>query len=304
MANTVLGVGYTLASNTDDFAFETLGRRLDEAESLGVDFVELPLYAMDLIAGARVLGHRLKLAKARLAGRSLRYTVHGPMAINLMDAPERLPRHQDVLKASLEVAAEFGALHFVMHGGIYDESRAGPGAEDLYSQQRDILSAFAEHAERLGVIITVETLFTYKRDRLTALPSRLAREIATIAHPHVWACLDFSHSFINSTAHGADFVREVTALAPFAKHLHIHDSFGRPTETPHYFRSERLAYGEGDLHLPLGYGAIPWDELMKRLQFPGGVVFNIELPPPYFSEIGSVIEKTRGLMAEARTAGS
>src|SRR5688500_16415653 len=90
MANTVLGVGYTLASNTDDFAFDALAKRLDEAEALGVDFVELPLYAMDLIAGARVLGNRLKLAKARLAGRPLRYTVHGAMAINLMDVPERL----------------------------------------------------------------------------------------------------------------------------------------------------------------------------------------------------------------------
>jgi sugar phosphate isomerase/epimerase len=304
MANTVLGVGYTLASNYDDFAFEQLGARLDEAEVLGVDFVELPLYAMDLIAGGRVLHSRVKLAKAIIAGRSLRYTVHGPMAINLMDVPERLPRHQDVLKAALEIASEFGALHFVLHGGIYDENRSSISADDLYAQQRDILSAFAEEAERLGVIITVETLFTTKPGLRTALPSRLALDIAAIAHSHIWACLDFSHSYINSAAHGVDPAKEVATLAPFAKHLHIHDSFGRPTQTPTYFRPERLAYGEGDLHLPLGLGTIPWDELMRRLQFPGGVVFNIELPPPYWSEIGTVIEKTRRMAAEARTAGS
>ena len=303
MANTVLGVGYTLA-NDDDYAFEKLGGRLDEAEALGVEFVELPLYAMDLIAGARVLASRMKMAKARLAGRSLRYTVHGPMAINLMDGHERLPRHQDVLKAALEIASEFGALHFVLHGGIYDEARSGHVAEDLYAQQRDILSAFAEHAERLGLIITVETLFTTKPGLRTALPSRLAREIAAIAHPNIWACLDFSHGYINSTAHGANFMTEVAALAPFAKHLHIHDSFGRPSQTPTYFRSERLAYGEGDLHLPIGLGSIPWDALMQRLQFPGGVVFNIELAPFYRADLAAVIEKARGLAAEAHTAGS
>ena len=53
MAGNVLGVGYSL-SNEDDYGFRTLPARLDEAEAHGVDFLELPLNAMDLIADGRV----------------------------------------------------------------------------------------------------------------------------------------------------------------------------------------------------------------------------------------------------------
>jgi sugar phosphate isomerase/epimerase len=301
MANTVLGVGYSLPAD-DDFAFLKLGARLDEAEAHRVDFVELPLQAMDLIAGGRILSSRLKTVKAMLAGRTLRYTAHGPLAINLMDAPERLPRHQDVFKAALEVAAELGAVHYVLHTGLYDVARA-PAAEDLYAQQRDILQAFGELAASRGPIIAVENLFPGP-GRVTALPSRLAKEIARIAHSHIWACLDFSHGYINATARGADLATEAAALAPFAKHLHIHDSFGRPSELFIHRRSENLAYGEGDLHLPVGLGNIPWETLMERLDFPGGIVFNIELAPPYWAVLGDVIARTKALAARARTAGS
>jgi sugar phosphate isomerase/epimerase len=301
MGNRVLGVGYSLAAE-DDYAFRTLGAKLDEAEALGVDFVELPLHSMDLIAGARVLPERLRTVKTMLAGRSLRYTVHGPMAVNLMDVPSRLPRHQDVLKAALDASAELGGLHYVLHGGIIDAGMASE--EDLFAQQRDILGLFGDEAEQRGIIIVVENLFTDSAKRSTALPSRLAREIAAIAHPHVWACLDFSHGALNSAARGAVFIEEAAALAPFAKHLHVHDSFGRPSEffTPR--RAERLAYGEGDLHLPLGLGNLPWDALMERLDFPGGVVFNVELAPPYWTDLRDVMETARGLAARARTAGS
>lgn len=298
MANNVLGVGYSIV-NEEDYGLRTLGRRLDEAEGHGVDFVELPLHAMDLIAGGRVLGERVKAVKAILAGRTLRYTVHGPLAINLMDIQERLPRHQDVLKASLDVSAELEALHYVLHGGIYDDARSGE-AEDLYAQQRDILAAFAETAQSLGLIIVVENLFASPGQH-TALPSRLARELAVIAHPNIWACLDFSHGYLRCSALGADYIREVTALAPFAKHLHIHDSFGKVSVTRTPRRSERLAYGEGDLHLPLGLGDIPWERLMERLQFPGGTVFNIELAPPYWDDLGKAITATRQLAATAKT---
>jgi sugar phosphate isomerase/epimerase len=258
---------------------------------------------MDLVAGGRILSDRLKTVKAMLAGRPLRYTAHGPLAINLMDIPERLPRHQDVFKAALEAAAELGAVHYVVHTGIYEVARA-PFVEDLYAQQRDILHAFGDLAAGLGPLITVENVFAGRPEIATALPSRLAREIAAIAHSHIWACLDFSHGYINTTRHGGDFTAEAAALAPFAKHLHVHDSFGRLPELFIHRRSENVAYGEGDLHLPVGLGSIPWDGLMERVDFPGGVVFNIELNPPYWAALGDVVARVKALAAKARTSGS
>lgn len=304
MANSVLGVGYSI-TNDDDFGMATLGARLDEAEALGVDFVELPLYAMDLIAGARPVASRVRQAREIIRGRRLRYTVHGPLATNLMDVADRLARHQDVLKAALEVGAELGGIYYVMHTGNYEDTRADQ-SDHLYGQQRDILAAFGDVAQKLGVIITVENLHISQAKQRNATMSRLAREIAAIAHPHIWACLDFSHGYLRSTTEGANFLDEAAALAPFAKHLHIHDSYGRPAApaTAQRHRSERLAYGEGDLHLPLGLGGIPWDELMQRLEFPGGVIFNIELAPPYWAGLKDTIAETRRLAALARTGTS
>jgi sugar phosphate isomerase/epimerase len=303
MGNRVLGVGYSLPPE-DDYGFRVLGARLDEAEALGVDFVELPVHSMDLIACGRVLPERVKTVRGILAGRRLRYTVHGPLAINLMDVPERLPRHQDVLRAALDVAADLGGLHYVLHCGVAEGAARIANEEDLFDQQRDILGAFGDEAAQRGLIIAVENLFTTTRTHSTALPSRLAREIAALAHTHIWACLDFSHAYINTTLHGATYIDEVAGLSPFAKHLHVHDSFGRPAEffTPR--RAERLAYGEGDLHLPLGLGDIPWDTLMERLDFPAGVVFNIELSAPYWTDLADVVARVKALAAKARTGAS
>lgn len=115
----------------------------------------------------------------------------------------------------------------------------------------------------------------------TALPSRLAREIEAIGHPNVRACLDFSHAAIRCNAQGADFLAEVKALARYARHLHIHDSFGDPFQLRPHSRSERVAYGLDDLHLPIGWGNLPWQQIMAEAEFEPDVIFNLELPGTY-----------------------
>ncbi|NJM33883.1 MAG: hypothetical protein HC850_03300 [Rhodomicrobium sp.] len=71
-------VGYSL-QNKDDYALAKLGPALDEAEALGADYVELALYAIELVANRRVLGDRLARVKALTAGRAFGYTMHGPL---------------------------------------------------------------------------------------------------------------------------------------------------------------------------------------------------------------------------------
>jgi len=126
-------------------------------------------------------------------------------------------------------------------------------------------------------------------DLHTALPSRLAYELAQIDHPNIRCCLDVSHAYINCGFHGRDLLEELTPLAPFAEHLHLHDSFGRPNDIRTVSRSERIAYGLGDLHLPLGWGAIPWNAIFSELSFPKTPVMMLELPPPHAEELDNCI---------------
>ena len=92
----------------------------------------------------------LRPVKAACAGRPFHYTVHGPLAINFFDEAFRLPRHFDVLKASMEVSAELGAIHYVIHAGMMPVKQV-PAIEDAYRRQREWLARAGELADALGL---------------------------------------------------------------------------------------------------------------------------------------------------------
>jgi sugar phosphate isomerase/epimerase len=296
--------GYGFSSIVDeDPDFEHLRRNLDQAVELGVEFVELPFFKMDVIAGGRVLPSQVARVREAIAGRGLGFTAHGAIAINFMQPPEIVARHMPVAKATIEVTAELGAVYAVFHTGKLSAS-TDTEIEAAYARQRDALSSLGEFAAQHGVTVAVENIFVSDPAAYTALPSRLAREIEAIAHPHVRGCLDFSHAWINCTARGADFLVEAKALARVSRHLHIHDSFGDPARIHTISRSERVAYGLGDLHLPLGWGAIPWADIMRGFTFEPGVIFNLELPSCYWFALKDSVEAMRGfgrIYAEGRT---
>jgi sugar phosphate isomerase/epimerase len=285
------------AADLSDF-----GAMLDEVQALGVDTIELPTFDQDVVVGGRIMRPQLERLKALCAGRGTTYTVHGPLAIKSMDEPYRLQRHFDVLQASVEAAAELGAVHYVMHAGNCPMGQRD-GLESAYARQRDWLQRAGELGRAHGMLICVESLFVDDAARHhTPGPRRLAQELAAVNHPNVRATLDFSHSYINLTYSGGDLVEECVALAPFSNHLHVHDSFGRIDDIWMYTTGERIAYGHGDLHMPVGWGDIAWDALMERCTFPAGVVFNIELPRRFWHEAAACVASTRALAERCRTA--
>ncbi len=288
----VRGIGFSSWVRDDDADFEQLRRSLDLAAELGMEFAELPIFTMDLIAGARVLPAQLRRLKEAVSGRGLGYTAHGPLAMNLMHPRETLERHLAVAKASIEVAAAIEAVHLVLHTGLVPGQDAD-AIEEAYAVQRDAYASLGEVAEAHGVVIVVENAFPSEPGTHTALPSRLAREIAAIDHPNVRACLDFSHAAVNSAIRGADFLAEAKALASVARHLHVHDSFGDPLQMKTHARSERVAYGLGDLHLPIGWGSLPWHEMMASFDFEPGVIFNLELPAAYWCALQDSVKAVR-----------
>lgn len=297
MTESRYGIGYSLP-NDEDYALAKLGPALDEAELLGVDYVELPLYAIELVANGRVMSERLKRVKGLMQGRPFGCTVHGPLHLNLMDISDG-EMQRAVLRAQLEIAAELGAPHYVAHAGRFMPS-GNAETEAGYAHQREALIQAAELAQRDGVTIVVENIFGLNAGRESPLPSRLAAEIAAIGHPAIRACLDVSHAYLEAGRTGANFLDECAALAPFAKQLHIHDSFGKYRPLAPNQRAERLAYGIGDLHLPIGMGSIPWDALLERCAFPADAIFIHELAPPYWVDLAAAVEGTRQLAARAK----
>ncbi|WP_181704795.1 sugar phosphate isomerase/epimerase family protein [Chthonobacter rhizosphaerae] len=304
LANGVQGTGISAHKRLNDLS--DFGAELDMIEALGVETIELPTYDMDIVVGGRIRRPQMEALKRACAGRSVVYSVHGPLAINFMDEAYRLQRHFDVLAASLEVAAEVGAGNYVIHSGLAPMQQ-GAGLEAAYARQREWLARSGDMARQLGLTLCVETLFAgFDGTVHASSPRRLAEELAAIGHPAVMATLDFSHAYLKLDYDGVrtTFVDEVAALAPYAKHLHMHDSFGRQDDIWMFTEGERLAYGHGDLHLPVGWGDIPWDDLMDACRFPEGVVFNIELKDRYWYAAEECVAATKALAARAVTLRS
>ncbi|MBM3637411.1 MAG: hypothetical protein FJX04_10210 [Alphaproteobacteria bacterium] len=96
--------------------------------------------------------------------RRLTYTAHCPHPINFFDDVFRLPRHFDVLKASMVAAAELGAIHYVVHASVMPLVQAA-GLEAAYEHQREWLTRGGDLAKSLAPKIFPPRATSILRDR-------------------------------------------------------------------------------------------------------------------------------------------
>ena len=179
----------------------------------------------------------------------------------------------------------------VLHTGMFAGKTTQAEQDRLYEQQRNCLSRLGDFARNHGCQICVENVY-YWNEQHTATPQELAQELRLIDHPHVCATFDFGHAALNLEDVGDLFVEEAAQLTPLSKHLHLHDNFGLRNRTSCYTLGEELAFGEGDLHLPLHWGDIPWDRL-ATLDYPEDPLFMIELNPKFWREGQQMVDDTR-----------
>ena len=107
--------------------------------------------------------------------------------------------------------------------------------------------------------------------------------------------MDISHAYINCTYRNAHFINEIKHMAPLSEHIHMHDSFGILQELPTYIQSEAVSYGFGDIHLPLGWGSIPFDKIFNEIDLPKNANLNFELLPKHHAYFEESIKIARDL---------
>jgi sugar phosphate isomerase/epimerase len=303
-ADTIAGFGFCTDEVRPDLS--DLDAQLARIEATGASHCELSLYELDLVVGGRVLPERRRLLERICARRALKYTVHGVLAVNFMDEVH-LDAHKAVCRAMLELCAAVGASVMAHHPGRLPATHAAH-LERLHGIERDALRAMGDVAAGYGVKIAVENLFVEDARDYTPDPVRLAKEIAAVDHPHVCGLLDFSHAYIMAQFRGTDYLEALQAFAPQVNHLHVHDSLGRPTSIGGFYRfAEQIAFGMGDLHMPLGWGDIPWDAILPGLALRPGTVMIVELQERYWAELEQCAATARRFMdmvngREARAA--
>jgi sugar phosphate isomerase/epimerase len=288
----IIATGFNAGS--DDGEFLSLEQDLRALAEMGVDTVELGITSVDLIAGGRIIPERLERLVALTSQFSFRYTVHGLVSSNFMDA-DTLSFQMQAAKALVEVCDRIDARILVQHGGSLRADQWHQRAEaDI--REREALTDLGNFAQPYGVRIAFENIFTTEPGQYRQTPAEVAATVRAVNHPNVVALIDFSHAYLEATYRGLDFHEQIAAMAPVAGHLHVHDSFGRPQAFYRgYHPQENTAMGIGDLHMPLGWGDIPWDRIFADLTFLPDTVMMMEIGRRYRSEQPASLQRARAL---------
>ncbi|GAB4510867.1 MAG: sugar phosphate isomerase/epimerase [Roseibium sp.] len=276
-----------------------LDRRIALQVEMGSEVCELAAVRLDVVSACRLLPDRLAELKAVLAKHDLRYTLHAPIAVNLMDEPH-LDLQIRAARTSLELAAECAADVVVIHPGRVHPALWVDKSRALLKREQETLAALADRATELGVRIAYENMSPNRRiiagtETSYALDlAALADQIAAVDHPALIACLDVSHAQQGAVLQGFDMYDQAAVLAPHVGHIHFSDSTGVPATIQWDNEGESLFFGIGDMHAPPGFGVIDRDRLAGVLAIREGTAIVIELKENHFGH------SARQTLAEAK----
>ncbi|CAN7657481.1 MULTISPECIES: TIM barrel protein [Ensifer] len=278
----ISAIGFCNRTGKGDLS--SLDASLREIADTGADACEIGIYGEEIISRGRLIEDRLqRVADITRKYRFKKLSLHGQIVSNFMDR-----QHHDlqkkVVRAMLELCDRLGAGILVHHSGAA-QLAAGESAADLDKMERDALAEMSDIAKGYGVRIALENIFTTETGQYRQTPSQVAETVRSIGSDNVVALIDFSHAYIEATHRGLDFREQLRAMAPVAGHLHVHDSFGLPYSMNRFYHpAEATALGIGDLHLPIGWGDIPWDDIFAELIFLPDTALIMEINAERFAD--------------------
>lgn len=277
---TIKGIGINAHSSRIDGDLKILERDLAHFEELGFDYVEIPVEGVDGVIGGRLNVKNIKKVQGALRKFHLKATIHAPGPLCLREGDFDL--YGKVFKSSINFTWHLGAEILVYHGGSFGTFKRAKSM--IKSQQAlherkeaEALKSLSDFAAERGVRICIEN---------GAYPIEdLVRLVRTVDRKNVGITYDFGHGFLFYRCYGTeeDFLESIKKASPYLEHVHIHDNFGRLT--PEFVNDPlhdpylcRLAFGEGDLHLPPGMGRIPYGKIIPLLSDYEGVAL-MEIDP-------------------------
>jgi len=289
-------IGFTLKPNNGNILdFE---KQLSDLDAIGANCAEIPLYELDVISGKKIIKDELNLLNTIIQKNNFKFSIHGSMSVNLLDE-DYLSDHIEVLKKEIEVCSALNANILVTHFGHtpVEVSKNTQKYKDLINVQNEEYFKIAEVAKTNGVTLCIENIFPYTNLHFTALPSEVSQNIGEINHPNARTTIDFSHAYINCNLRNVDLISELETMVPFTEHLHVHDSFGKFKTMDTYIFPEDITYGQGDIHLPLGWGNIPFEKIFSTLKLKKDIFFNFELTHRYKKYYSQNVEKAKKLIS-------
>ena len=322
----VRDVGIALNNPGPSSPLRQLEHSLAYFQELGFRLVEINPIPFSLIVNGELRRPQLADFLSVLKDFDLCYSVHGLDRLNLAyDTRHELGRQ--IMLCQIEICRAVGAPRLVYHSGLqaldaarYGVQRSLLSDEELAAGARREVKAFrnlAPVAADAGVVLCMENgdphqweynllaQFGRPRSELARYHPRLrvapiVRQLEAIDHPNVGMTLDIGHLYIAAHDLGFDYLEAIGEAAPWVKHIHVSDNFGLLDQGFDTER-DRWAFGEADIHLPPGWGHIPYRQAFARLpDYEGDLI--LEIKPGFRDYFGtglkSIQEILGGLKAE------
>lgn len=273
-------IGLNIHSGRINGDLELLKRDIHAIEDAGFDVAEIPVHGVDAVVNGFLRKGRAKQVGEILSGFDLEYTVHAPDVLNLRDF-QYPDVHRKVFEASIQFTAAIGAKTFIYHQGRLKCNGNDVTEEEAREIEVDTLIDLGSLAKSEGVTICVENIHSSI--------THLIRLVESVGKENIKICYDFAHSYINSKKLGYDFIRSIQVARPHIHHAHVNDNFGKgkPESSASYI--EAMPMGIGDLHLPIGWGDIPYEDVFRAMVGYHGI-YTLELQERFFENGYSMLE--------------
>ncbi|MEK8129448.1 sugar phosphate isomerase/epimerase [Paenibacillus filicis] len=306
----VRGIGISLNADMVNGDLDALEKHLGYIADAGCDYAELIMHGLDVVIGGRVHPRRLELVRRVLDRFKLGYTLHLPYELNLMSL-EKGEDYYRGFEAGIELASAIGCDTIVYHSSYavlndsnlehYFKQYGKKYHEELFAilldEDANRLRELGRLAQGAGVQIGIENNIWYDiRQEYTygIRPQDVVRHIRRVGLPNVGMTLDIGHCYLTSIAYGYDFKDAILDALPYVLHLHVHDNFGKLKDAKSYMSN--LPYGYGDLHLPIGWGSIPYPEVFDWLRSYEGIV-NMEIEFRFYPHFQECVEEMKKLLS-------
>ncbi len=248
---------------------------LNSARQWGYTAAEISMDGTGIVFGGRLHPEMLRQAREEFARHAMAYSVHSPSSLDLRDRSNR-EIHLALARATLTFCREVGGRALVIH---FEQRSANPEDEDAF------VDAILRLSDEAGeILLGIENIEVERVDPVIECVRRINR-------PNVAMTLDVGHAYLAAGHFHFDFLEAIRAARPLVRHVHVNDNFGRydplrlqnftlyRTQTP----ADTFPLGKGDLHLPIGWGAIPLEQVFGALRgYTGTVVheyrYNLFLP--------------------------
>lgn len=284
--------GFGVNTRRTDGNFRRLEEQLGYLKEAGFEYLEVSADVVDTIGGGKIIPKKMDKLLNLLDRYGFKHTAHIQNGVDLRDRENR-EFQLESFKSGIEFAGMIGAELLVCH---FEKESDDLAEESLF---REAMLQGLDYAKKRNVKLGIENI---EIDTL----SKVVNFVREVNDPDLLLVLDVGHAFLSEHYFGENFLESLKNAANLVGHIHLSDNFGRfekmRLENFDLYRvssyTNRLNLGRGDLNLPPGWGAIPFEEVLPIFENYQGIVILEYYHDKYLDFNPEILQDTKALFSK------